>query len=60
MTKHTIVNKMAAIRTLLRTADTYSTSATAIDAIRMASVIAFDVGEEAGKGLLPTQKGEMV
>lgn len=51
MTNHDIVNKMAAIVAHLRMADTYSSSATAIDSIRQAQNIAYDIGEELGKTL---------
>lgn len=51
MTKHDITNKMAAIATRLRMADTLCTNARVIDEIRAALDIALDVGEECGKTL---------
>jgi hypothetical protein len=51
MTKHDIVNKMAAIAVHLRMADTYCTTPRVIDEIRAALFIALDVGEKCGKTL---------
>jgi hypothetical protein len=51
MTKHDITNKMAAIATHLRMADTLCASPKVIDEIRKALSIVLDVGEACGKTL---------
>lgn len=51
MTKHDITNKMAAVVTHLRMADTYCTNIRSIDEIRAALAIVLDVGEACGKTL---------
>jgi len=56
MNKHDICNKMAAVATHLRRADTLCANPGVIDEVRAALYIVLDVGEACGKTLTKKEK----